>query len=196
MATECNHAVIYNYEKNYWYDTPLPNLGRSAGNYDVTYHFPIMAGVQTNPDVGATSTSIWQHEIGLDEVSGALSTPKAILSFFQTHEFNLIQPQSPGQTASDEQISFGVMEPDFNQTGDLSLSALSRSSARDPVVLSPDSAPYDIPPIPTANEPVGITFQWTQRLTSFTVTSNVTGGDYFVGAPLIHIMASTARRTR
>jgi hypothetical protein len=194
-STECNHAVIFNYEKNYWFDTPLPNSGRSAAFYDNTYNFPIMAGVATNPDVGPNATSIWQHEFGLDEVSGPASTPKAIMAFFQTHEFNLIQPSQIGQVASTKRVSFGVMEPDFNQVGNLTLDVYSRSSARDPNIISPDTSPYTVPAAPTPTEPDGITFQWTQRLTSFKVTSNVTGGNYFAGAPLIHMMPADDRRT-
>jgi hypothetical protein len=196
LATECNHAIIFNYEKNYWFDTPLPGGGRSAGYYDVTFHFPIMAGVDINRDISATSTSIWQHEIGLDEVSGTLSTPKAIMAFFQTHEFNLIQPQQVGQTAQTQQLSFALIEPDFNQSGSLTLDVYSRSSARDPVIDSPMGSPFLIPVTPTPPEPDGITFQWTQRLTSFKITSNIAGGDYFAGAPLVHMKPSTSRRTR
>ena len=29
-AIECTHAIIYNVRENTWYDTPLPNGGRSA----------------------------------------------------------------------------------------------------------------------------------------------------------------------
>ena len=33
-ATECTHAVVYNWLGNFWYDTELPNGGRSAGFYE------------------------------------------------------------------------------------------------------------------------------------------------------------------
>jgi hypothetical protein len=194
-STECNHAVIYNYEKGYWYDTPLPNSGRSAGYYDVTYHFPIMAGVDFNLDVTSTSTSIWQHEIGTDEISGPLATPKAVMAFFQTHEFNMIQPNQVGQVGGVQQLSFSVIEPDFNQTGDMTIDVFSRLNARATFFASPPGSPYTVFENPPVGEPDGISFQWQARLTSYKVTSNVAGGDYFAGAPLLHMVPGIERRT-
>lgn len=192
QSEECNHAVIYNYAKGYWYDTPLPNGGRGAGYYDVTFSHPIMTGVTENDDTGGTS--IWQHEIGVDEVSGATATAKAIRSSFTTNEFSLILPTGPGQLGGTEQLSFALLEPDFNQVGDLRLDIYSRSSARASTFASPPTSPYTIGPAPTTAEPDGITFRWTQRLTAFKITSNEVGGDYFVGAPLIHAAPSIKRR--
>jgi hypothetical protein len=193
-STECNHAVVYNYDKKYWFDTPLPNGGRGAGFYDVTYRFPIMSGVANNSDTAGTS--IWQHEVGVDEVSGPSATAVAVLSSFETHEFTLIQPQGVGQTAMTNQLSFALLEPDYDQVGDLRLDVTSRTSARALTTSSPSTSPYTIPPAPSADEPDGITFQWTGRLTSFKVTSNEAAGDYFVGSPLLHLKPGIKRRTR
>ncbi len=40
----CNHAIIYNVRENTWYDTPLPNGGRSAGLTPAVYRYPLLAG--------------------------------------------------------------------------------------------------------------------------------------------------------
>lgn len=189
-ATECNYAIIYNYVKNYWYDTPLPNGGRSAGTYDVTYHFPLMAGVTTNSDTGGTS--IWQHEIGFDEVSGPLSTPKAILAFVETHELNITTPQQQGAVGQDKSLSFSILEPDFDQTGDLLLQVYSRANARAQFVQMTD---VTIPAVITDPSQQLVEFKWTGRQTSFLIESNALGGNFVWGAPLIHAAPADGRRT-
>lgn len=45
-STECNHAVIYNVRENTWYDTALPEGGRSAGIYAQVFRSPLLAGIQ------------------------------------------------------------------------------------------------------------------------------------------------------
>jgi hypothetical protein len=44
-SVEPNHAVIYNVRENSWYDTALPNGGRSAGIFPAVFRKPLMAGV-------------------------------------------------------------------------------------------------------------------------------------------------------
>jgi hypothetical protein len=48
-ATECTHAVVYNIRENTWYDTELPNDGRSAGQFNNSFAAPILTGVQSSP---------------------------------------------------------------------------------------------------------------------------------------------------
>lgn len=191
-ATECDHAVIYNYAKNYWYDTALPNEGRSAGIYNTTYSFPIMAGVAVNDDTDGTS--MWQHEFGVDEVSGATAISLAIPSYFQTHEFSLANPGQLGAAGRSQAIAYSILEPDFDQAGDLYFYVYSRANARADIE-SPDDSPYTIPE--TVSEPSDqmLEFKWTGRLTSFRIESNSMGGNYWSGAPLIHAKPSDARRT-
>lgn len=192
-ATECNHAVIYNYEKGFWFDTPLPNSGRAAGYYDTTFHYPIMSGVDFHSDTNGYS--LWQHEIGLDEVSGANPTAKAILSFFSTHEINRIMPTQVGQEAGTQSIAYSILEPDFGQTGDLFLNVTSRANPNDQSFQSPDDAPYRIPATFVDEEDSYVSFQWSDRLTSFTISSNTAGGNYVVGSPLLYQKPDRERRT-
>lgn len=202
-STEPNFAVIYRYDKGYWYSTPLPNGGRAAGFYEQTYRFPIMTGVTTNDDTGGTS--VWQHEIGVDEVSGSNSTTKAVLSFFQTHELNLVMPSGVGQLGDTHSQSFSVMEPDFNQLGNLIMQVYSRPSPAvpddqleqptDSVYVQYGGYPVPAPsslPNPADNE---VDFKFTSRLTSFVIESNVVGGYYEAGSPLIHWKPDQQRRT-
>lgn len=192
-ATEPNHAVIFRYDKNYWYDTPLPNGGRAAGYYDVTYAYPIMTGVAVNDDTAGTS--VWQHEFGLDEVSGPLATAKAIVSSFTTHEYNL-PVAKPGDLGDNKALSYAWLEPDFDQVGDLTLEVLSRNNARS-AVQSPETVanvyPYVIQETPASEQEQVLDLKWTGRLTAFKVTSNAVGGNYVAGASLLHMAPSDSR---
>ena len=181
-ATECNWAIIFNYSKGYWYDTPLPRTGGgfSAGIYEQIFHFPLVTSPSPNPETGGTS--IWQHDFGLDEVSGVQATPKAIRSYYQTHEFNTVNPQQPGQLGSNGTMSFSLIEPDFNQQGDLQLFLLSRANARSNLRRK---GPIIVPAVPTGNQQLAKT-KFTGRLTSFVVLSNTLGGYYETGDPLFH----------
>lgn len=189
-STECNHAVVYNYADNFWYDTPLPNGGRAAGFYDLIFAYPIMSGVDVNEDT--SGTSIWQHEFGLDEISGPIATAKAIKSLFRTSEFSLAEPPQPGALADDRALSFSILEPDFDQKGDLLLRLISRSNARAPEVASDYIV---IPGTVTTPDQQTTKFKYTGRLTSFEVTSNEVGGNFTVGSPMIHLQPSDGRRT-
>jgi hypothetical protein len=102
-ATECTHAVIFNIKENTWYDTELPNGGRSAGEFSPVYAAPILTGVQQSdfaPQNRITETGdlriteddnqriieaeegflVWQHEKGVNEINGQFIT--AVPSFF------------------------------------------------------------------------------------------------------------------
>ena len=57
-ATECNYAVIYNVRENTWYDTLLPNNGRSAGEYSRGYQYPLMTGVTSINSIYSLGTLV------------------------------------------------------------------------------------------------------------------------------------------
>lgn len=188
-ATECTHAVIHNYAKNYWYDTELIAPGLSAGVYEQIYNYPIVSSWRMNDDTNGRS--IWQFDVGLDEISGALPTSKAIPSWIETHEFNLLESDGAlGRNGVDRNMSFSLTEPDYKQEGDLALYLQSRMNARAPTTTK---GPYPIPADPGPNEQI-TKFKHTGRLTSFKIVSNQIGGFYHAGAPLIHWQPSDGRR--
>jgi hypothetical protein len=187
-ATECTHAVVYNYERGFWYDTILPNGGRTAGIYEHIYRFPVMAGSRVNDDTGGTST--WQHECGLDEISGAPRMSRAILSRFETNEKNLIVPATLDANAISRGLSYSLLEPDFDQVGDLTLTVKSRANARS---RTRTTGPITIPDNPEPSEQL-TKFKHTGRLTSFVIESNSLGGNYIAGSPLIHAVPSGDRK--
>lgn len=186
-ATECTHAVIYNYLQNIWYDTVLPNGGRTAAYYEYIFAYPIMSGAVPNDDTNGYS--VWQHDFGLNEISGAQAVPKAIKSYYKTAEFSFVEPQQPGQLGDDRAIAYSVMEPDFDQQGDLTFKVISRANARARVVeteaytITEDTAQMQL-----------LNFKWTGRLNAFYIESNVIDGNYVCGSPVIHFLPSDGRR--
>jgi len=185
-ATECTHAVIYNYGKGIWYDTELMAQGASAGIYEQIYNYPIVAGVTVNTDT--TGRSMFQFDVGRDEVTGATPTAKAISSWFETHEFNILG--TAGGDGVDAAMSYNIMEPDFDQAGDLQFSVTSRANAR---ARSTTVGPITIPEVPTGRQQ-NTKLKHTGRLTSFRIESNELGGFYQAGAPLIHWQPGDSRR--
>lgn len=183
-ATECNHAVIFNVRLNTWYDTPLPDGGRSAGLFAKVYQFPYMCDV----DQTATGFTLWQHETGVDKVIGSETLP--IESFFQTHEISPIILQQ----AADKAYRVGIIEPDFNQSGNLTCIVYGRANAR---VAQQPSNPLTIKPAPvTAAADQMADLKKNARLASFKFISNTVGGDYEMGHVLAHIEQTDGRFTQ
>ena len=81
-ATECSHAAIYNYRYNTWYDTELPNGGRTAGQLAQILRFPMMMSAVAE---SSGLYRLWQHEYLVDQwVDG---TPTAMRAYFDTADF-------------------------------------------------------------------------------------------------------------
>ena len=137
-ATECTHAVVYNVRENTWYDTELPNGGRSAGQFNNSFAAPILTGVE---DTGA-GYRVWVHEQLTDEYDGPNIRP--IKSYFETADLSrLIAGQN-------EYLRITTIEPDFVQSGPMTVQVTGRANARAPEVYStvftfPEtaSAPYE-----------------------------------------------------
>lgn len=187
-ATECTHAVIFNVREQTWYDTQLPRSGRSAGVFAKVYQKPFMVDV----DLTGTGYTLWQHETGLDEING--STVNAIPSYFETNEISLTKQQQPSTKA----LTVAFIEPDFNQTGDMSVTIKGRANARAPV-LSANSVTFnqyssEVPvTLPPDEQILGV--KATRRLLRFRFESNVAGGNYFAGESYAHIEPSDGRIT-
>jgi len=188
-ATECNWAIIYNYNEGYWYDTPLPSAGRSAGVYEQIYHYPIMSSPTVNDDTHGYS--MWQHEFGLDEISGAVPITRAIKAFIETNEMSLVAPKQIGTPGIDRNLAYNLLEPDFNQTGDLFFQIFSRQNAR---ATQRSTVAKVIPAVAATPQEELVKFQHTGRLNSFYIESNEAGGNFIFGSPLIHATTGDGRR--
>jgi len=208
-ATECTHAVIYNVRENNWYDTELPNAGRSAGIYAQVFHSPIMAGIDPVPqaegafriteasdlriteagnqrvvDNGPTQYKIWRHEVGSDEIDG--TSINAIESYFETGDISMLLAERPASTA----IRVAIIEPDFVQSGNMSVQITGRINARSPEV---SSEVRFFPAVANTPEEQVVFFKEQRRELRFKFSSNTVGGDYQMGEVIAHIESTDHR---
>lgn len=184
-STECNHAFIYNYAAQVWYDTPI---ARTCGFSPQIFPYPLMADSVPHPDLAvnppegtppAETFSLWMHEFGLDEIRYIYTL--AINSYFETSIITVFD-QNPG---NDFQFRTRVIEPDFGQSGQMTVQVKNRGYANDiPVVSSPvffgaHTNKVDV-------EEMG-------RLVSYIFSSNTTGGFYQMGKVLIQYLPGDQR---
>jgi hypothetical protein len=182
-ATECTHAVILNTEGMFWYDTELPSSMRTSGYFPQGYNRPYLL----DGELTATGYSLWQHEVGTDEINGSSIQP--IRSFFKTAEISMLKSQEP----SDKSLHVAIIEPDFLQTGDLTMTVEGRSNARATDRVS-DSITF--PDIATNRDNQILKTKEVRRLMSFRFESNTAGGDYELGRTMAHIEPDDGRITQ
>lgn len=185
-STVPNYAIIFNVRENCWYDTPLPNGGRSAGYFAQGLKFPVMAG--TTP--GLLGYSLWQHETGLDQISGRGNSKvtSAIRSYFETGWFG-----GPKQTPPiDAGISFHQFEPDLDQAGDIQTWLVGAANAKSPEVMSDIITIPGTPGVPQ-EQFASFTPKQLSRLLRLHVESNVLGGNYITGRNIQHSEPGAAR---
>lgn len=171
-ATECTHAVIYNVRENTWYDTALPASLRSAGAFNNGFAAPLLTDAVPTPD----GYRVWIHEQGTDEIDGQRVEP--VQSYFETADLSSL-PQG-----TDSALRITAIEPDFVQSGPMSVRITGRANARAPEVVSsavtfPASAeqPYEqIVMLKQQRRELRVRFE------SFEV-----GGDYQMGQIIGHI---------
>ena len=235
-ATECTHAVVYNVREGTWYDTELPNGGRSAGFYAQVFNSPIMAGIipvppadgsprvteeyygdpATSPtldldfttssytaesylyagfriteddnqrvtDTGYVGYKIWRHEVGSDEIDG--TSINAIESYFETGDISMLLAERPTSAA----IRVAIIEPDFVQSGDMSVQITGRINARSPEVTSEVRF---FPAVASTPEEQVVFFKEQRRELRFKFVSNTVGGDYQMGEVIAHIESTDHR---
>ena len=176
-STECNHAIIYNIRENTWYDTPLPNQGRSAASFAQAFAAPLMTGVVND---GIAGYQVWLHEQGLDEIDGTTITP--INSYFETSDLSLAVLNNQNR-----KVKISYIEPDFVQVGDMTVEVIGRANARAPTVTSNVVTFVDNPGSNPAAQIVPFKEQRREMRVRF--TSNTVGGDYQMGQVLMHIEA-------
>ena len=190
-ATECTHAIIYNVTLNTWYDTELPMSGRSCAQYAQVFTSPLMCGVDADTSTGSTTYKLWQHEFGTDAIDG--TEVLAVDSYYETGEIGLpfgTQGADPG--GSKQSLVSNMLEPDFLQTGDMTVIVKSRWSARS---QEHTSAPYNFVATPTTAATELVKLRETGRFMRFRFGSNVQGGNYQSGKIMGHFQGGDARVT-
>lgn len=208
-ATECTHAVIYNVRENTWYDTALPSGGRSAGIFAQVFNSPLMSSatpitpaaavirITESDDVrvtedgdirviddGPTRYNIWRHEFGLNEVDGSFIRP--VQSFFETGDISMLTAEQPKSVA----VRCSMIEPDFVQSGDMTVQITGRINARAPEVAGPV---FTFPANPTTPEQQQVFFKEQRREIRFRFQSFAIDGDYQLGQTIAHIELADGR---
>jgi hypothetical protein len=179
-ATECTHAVIFNIRENTWYDTELPNGGRSAGKFATVYQYPVLTGVKEEDG----NYKLWQHEFGVDEVDG--TELNSIPSSFQTADISMVADQNSPRNRA---MRCAMIEPDFLQTGDMTVQITGRANARAPEVTTPEHVFTDQEDTTQPYQQV-IFFKETRREMRFIFKSNTVGGNYQMGQCIAHVEVS------
>jgi hypothetical protein len=201
-SIEPNHAVIFNLRENTWYDTALPNDGRAAGIFPTVFNRPLMSGVKPDfepigyriteaddtriteddnvritDESGDPRYKFWVHEVGVDEIDGQSLQP--IQSYFETSDISL--PATQGVSKALQTL---MIEPDFVQSGPLTVQITGRANARAQEVNGPVMTIVETPSTP--QEQV-IYFKEQRRELRFRFESNAIGGDYQMGLVLAHL---------
>jgi hypothetical protein len=201
-ATEPSHAVIYNVRENTWYDCELPNGGRSAGTFASIFPKPLMTGVvptvgpenirvtedddvritedgntRVTEDSEVSQYKLWVHEVGTDEIDGIDLQP--VYSFFETADLSL-----PVMSQENKALQVLMLEPDFVQSGDMTVQVVGRANARSPEVYTEEHVIVETPQTP--QEQV-VYFKTQRRELRFRFASNAIGGDYQMGLVLAHV---------
>jgi len=177
-ATECTHAVIYNVRENCWYDTELPNYGRSAGQFNNSFAAPILTGVEDS----GSGYRVWVQEQLTDEYDGPNILP--IRSYFETADLsNLVQGQN-------EYVRITTIEPDFVQRGPMTVQVTGRANARAPEVYS---TTFTFPETASTPHEQIVMLKEQRRELRVRFESNAVYGDYQMGQIIGHL--STGDRT-
>jgi hypothetical protein len=173
-ATECTHAVVYNVRENTWYDTELPNLGRSAGQFNNSFAAPILTGVQGD----AGDYRVWVHEQGVDEIDGPNINP--IQSYFETADLSSL-PQG-----RNEYLRITRIEPDFVQNGPMTVQVTGRANARAPEVVSSIFTFVDPKDVVEPQQQI-VMLKEQRRELRVRFESNAVYGDYQMGQIIGHV---------
>ena len=171
-ATECTHAVIYNVRENCWYDTELPNFGRSAGQFNNSFAAPILTGVVDD----GSGYKVWIHEQLTDEYDGSQIRP--IRSYFETADLSaLVQGRN-------EYLRITTIEPDFVQRGPMTVQVTGRANARAPEVYS---SVFTFPEQASVPHEQIVMLKEQRRELRVRFESNAVYGDYQMGQIIGHI---------
>ncbi len=184
-STECNNAIIYNVREKCWYDAGgALGARRSAGVFSEVFGKPIWAGWEQNISGKYT---IWQHEKGVDAIYG--NNTDAIESYFETNVLSTgtglvgnVQGAGDNFWTRCERV-----EPDFIQSGSMNVIITGKGYAND---IDYQSIAYNFDP-----SILKIDMKEQRREMRVRFTSNVSGGNYFMGKILFSIETGDVRGT-
>lgn len=157
----------------------------NAGRYEVLPTNPVSVTAKTGSGVDATFDltfvapyNLWIHESGTNQIDGQNQQP--VRSYYETADLMLplLNSELP-----DRWLVLNALEPDFVQSGDLTVTITGRANARAPNV---EDAALTIPATAsTASEQI-THFKTQRRQLRFRFESNTIDGDYQAGQILAH----------
>jgi len=150
--------------------------GYTVGDF-LSASIPAGAGFVLTVNSTMTFVSLWQHEIGVDVVKG--NVVEAIESYFETSDLGFVAggPSQPAMMGENKWLRLERVEPDFVQSGQMSLQITGRPFAQaqdvtsDPYYFNPDTGKIDM--------------REQRREIRLKFTSNVQGGNYEMGRVLM-----------
>lgn len=201
-AAECTHAIIYNVRENTWYDTEMPNGGRTAGEWSPVYAAPLLCGLQTssyiannriteNGNLRVTENNdqritmpeegfkVWQHEHDVNEIDGQFIT--AVPSYFETADMSMLVPAGGSKN---KWIRVESIEPDFVQSENMTVQLTGRANAKSIEVSGPERTIFANPATPYEQV---VSFKESRRELRFKFTSNTINGSYQMGQIIAHV---------
>ena len=184
-ATECNDAIIYNVREKCWYDAGLANgANRSAGYFSEVFRKPIWAGNMANSTGNYT---LWVQESGTNEVY--LNNVNAVNSYFETNILGTnIGLVGSGQGGGDNLWTrLDRVEPDFEQSGTMSMVVTGKGYADDTDITS---GPFNFEP-----NTLKIDLKEQRREMRLRFSSNTVNGNYFMGRVLLNVETGDVRGT-
>jgi hypothetical protein len=130
---------------------------------------------------------VFQHEFGFDEVISATDV-RAVQSFFETGDVTWAAqgPMGDSWMGIDRWTRVSRVEPDFIQSGDMTMIIRGRAYARSPTI---DSPPYIFGP---DTEKIDLREQ--RRQLRFRFESNTLGGYYEGGQTMAHLDLGDGRQ--
>lgn len=159
----------------------------TAGFFTVTLSKPATASATVTATFNTTAgrVTLWQHEIGTDEIND--TNVNAINSYFETSDLGWVQG-GPAQTApvgDNFWLRIERIEPDFVQDGVMSVQITGRPFAQSEDVTS-DPFYFE----PTTGK---IDMREQRREIRLRFTSNVQGGNYQMGKVLLNATIGDSR---
>jgi len=146
---------------------------------------PVGAGFVLTVNSTMTFVSLWQHETGVDAIKG--NVVEAIESYFQTNDLGVVAggPSQPAMVGENKWLRVDRIEPDFVQSGTMSVQVTGRPFAQsqdvtsDPYYFDPNTGKVDM--------------REQRREIRLIFTSNVQGGDYQLGRVLLNAETGDTR---
>ena len=160
----------------------------STPNYfAVTLDKPATASATVPVTFNTTAgrVTLWQHEIGTDEV--IFESSNAIDSFFQTSDLGFVAggPAQTSPVGENFWVNLERVEPDFIQEGEMTLQVTGR-----PYAQSQDVPSQEYPFDPDTGK---IDMRQQRREIRLRFRSNVSGGDYQMGKVLLSVTLGDVR---